>query len=143
MKLVNVAYTLLYNEEKNGVLIVKNRRGDSFDYTLPGGAVEEGETLTQAAIRETKEETGYRIKVKGIVAIAEGFFRRRQHHAVFHTFFGTITGGEMQLTRPEEILDVFWSPLNEADEWLKPIELKPSHLIENRFMAPYIFRGIQ
>ena len=40
------------------VLIV--RRGGTFGrgiYTLPGGVVEAGETLTQAVIREVQEET--------------------------------------------------------------------------------------
>ena len=35
---------------------------------LPGGAHGLGETMTETAIRETKEETGIRIKVVGLLA---------------------------------------------------------------------------
>ena len=43
---------LLIYSEKNG------------DYKLPGGGVEEGETYTEALIREVEEEAGYRVLVK-------------------------------------------------------------------------------
>ena len=38
-------------------------------YWLPGGAVDAGESLTSAAIRETKEEAGIDIELKGILGI--------------------------------------------------------------------------
>ena len=37
------------------------------DYTFPKGHVENDESLEEAAIRETFEETGYKIKVKGFI----------------------------------------------------------------------------
>ncbi|HET7656664.1 MAG TPA: NUDIX hydrolase [Bacillales bacterium] len=141
MKRVDVAYAFIYDEGKNAVLLVKNLRGDSYDFTLPGGAAEEGETLAEAAVREAKEETGYDIEVNGIAVIAEGLFTKKQHHTVFHTFYATISGGEMKVTRPEEIADVFWAELKRADELLEPIELKPSEVVKSQPYAPYIFRG--
>ena len=60
MKRVDVAYVLLYDEQENKVLMVKNKGEQSSYYTLPGGAVEPGETLVEGAIREVKEETGFR-----------------------------------------------------------------------------------
>lgn len=64
MKRVDVTYVLLFDEQEKNVLMVKNK-GDNFSYyTLPGGAVEPEETLEEAAIREVKEETGFRCKDK-------------------------------------------------------------------------------
>ena len=38
-------------------------------YFLPGGAVDHGEHLTTAAIRETKEEAGIDINLTGVLSI--------------------------------------------------------------------------
>jgi ADP-ribose pyrophosphatase YjhB (NUDIX family) len=58
MKRVDVTYVLLFDDQGENVLMVKNKGENSSYYTLPGGAVEPGETLEEAAIREVKEETG-------------------------------------------------------------------------------------
>jgi 8-oxo-dGTP pyrophosphatase MutT (NUDIX family) len=46
---------------KNGLVLAISRREDPSKFGLAGGKLEEGETPTQAAIRETLEETGVRI----------------------------------------------------------------------------------
>jgi len=51
----------LLNENK--VLVTKYKKGNRIGfYDTPGGKIEEGETAEQAAIRETKEETGLDVK---------------------------------------------------------------------------------
>lgn len=49
------------------ILLIKRTDNDS--WALPGGAIDLGESLTQAAVRETKEETGVDCRVTGIVGI--------------------------------------------------------------------------
>jgi len=56
MNRVDVTYSLITDNSKTKVLLVKNVGNGS--WSLPGGAVEKDETLEQAAIREVKEETG-------------------------------------------------------------------------------------
>lgn len=92
MKRVDVVYSLLTNPSKSKVLAVKNVGRSS--WSLPGGAVEAGESWEQAAIREAQEETGLDVSVHGIVAINECKFEEIQEHAIFITFRAEIVGGE-------------------------------------------------
>jgi ADP-ribose pyrophosphatase YjhB (NUDIX family) len=44
-------------------------RTDNDNWALPGGAIDLGESLADAAIRETKEETGIDVELTGLVGI--------------------------------------------------------------------------
>lgn len=71
LKRVDVVSAIIYDEEEN-LLTVKNVKGY---WELPGGAVEKGEHLQQAVIREVKEETGYVVKVNELHSVREAFFK--------------------------------------------------------------------
>ncbi|MGP4097179.1 NUDIX domain-containing protein [Nonomuraea sp. KM90] len=58
---VNVVVT---NEAGELLLI---RRSDNDNWALPGGAIDLGESIPQAAIRETLEETGITCEITGLV----------------------------------------------------------------------------
>ncbi|MFF4518076.1 NUDIX hydrolase [Streptomyces mirabilis] len=47
--------------------ILLQRRSDNGMWTLPGGAMNLGESLPDCAVRETREETGYDVEITGIV----------------------------------------------------------------------------
>jgi ADP-ribose pyrophosphatase YjhB (NUDIX family) len=60
---VNVVVT-----NDRGVVILI-RRSDNDIWALPGGAIDLGESMTQAAVREVKEETGIDCEITGLVGI--------------------------------------------------------------------------
>lgn len=55
--------------ERDGQVLGVSRKNNATAFGLPGGAVEPGESLEQAAIRELKEETG--LNVSNLKAIFE------------------------------------------------------------------------
>src|SRR3954451_9083190 len=57
---------VVVNDEGEILLI---RRSDNDNWALPGGAMDLGESLVDAAVRETLEETGIRVEITGLVGI--------------------------------------------------------------------------
>jgi ADP-ribose pyrophosphatase YjhB (NUDIX family) len=59
-------------ERDNKYLLVEERDKTSghLVFNQPAGHLEEGETLTGAALRETLEETGWQIELTGVLGIA-------------------------------------------------------------------------
>jgi ADP-ribose pyrophosphatase YjhB (NUDIX family) len=53
--------------EASEILMI--RRSDNDNWAVPGGAIDLGESVSQAAIRETKEESGIDCEITGIVGI--------------------------------------------------------------------------
>lgn len=58
---VKTAVCVLY--EKDGLFLSVSRKDDPTDIGLPGGKLDEGETLIQCAKRELLEETGYDLQI--------------------------------------------------------------------------------
>lgn len=84
-------------------------------WTLPGGLVEAGEPLAQAALRELQEEVGLAAEVVGVLSPTEIILRdaagRVRHHYVVHPHAARWTGGEP--TAGPEALGVRWVTLAE------------------------------
>ncbi len=56
------ASMVVMNDDRTQVLLIK--RHDFRIWALPAGGIEKDETADQAAIRETYEETGYRVEIE-------------------------------------------------------------------------------
>ncbi|GAA3271519.1 NUDIX domain-containing protein [Dactylosporangium vinaceum] len=64
--LVPSANAVVVNDAGELLLI---HRTDNDNWSLPGGAMEAGESMTDCAVRETFEETGIHVEVVGLVGI--------------------------------------------------------------------------
>ncbi len=82
---------------KEGIVLV--RRGhDPFEgqWALPGGFVEVGETVEQAAVRETEEETGLKVEITRLVGVYSEPERDPRGHNVSVAFLARTLSGQMQ-----------------------------------------------
>jgi ADP-ribose pyrophosphatase YjhB (NUDIX family) len=101
-------------------VLLASRAAPPFDkmYTLPGGVVEAGETLAEAACRELLEETGIVAEVIGFTGYTEFVDReedgRVRRHFVICSFAGRWISGEG--TPGEELPAMRWTRLENAKD---------------------------
>ena len=100
------AATIVVNEQ-NEILLIK---GPMRGWEMPGGQVEEGESLKDAAIRETKEETGIDVEILKFC----GIFQNVNRSICNTLFLAKPIGG--QCTTSHESLEVGFFPIEEALE---------------------------
>ena len=99
------------------VLVTQRARGPGIGiWSMPGGVVEAGETLTEALVREIREETALTIEPVALAGYREVVVRdgdgRPLRHFVILCFASRWIAGEPQLN--EELSDA---------RWLRPAEL--------------------
>lgn len=103
--------------ENDTVLLTK--RDDFHIWCLPSGGVEDGESILDAAVRETKEETGLDVKITRLVGIYSRPDSIPSGHAV--VFTAVPTGGELT-TQPGETIDLHYFGFDNL-----PIEMAFGH----------------
>ena len=105
---------ILFLEEQ--VLLVKRGREPARgQWSIPGGAVDTGETLTQAVIREMEEETGIQAEPMALVKILDRIFRDGQGRVTYHyvlvDFLCRHIGGEVRAG--SDALDARFIPIGD------------------------------
>src|SRR5215469_11400067 len=93
--------------------ILLQRRTDSGNWALPGGAMDIGETLAGSAVREVKEETGFDVRIERIVGIysdpghvfAYDDGEVRQEFSI--CLACAITGGSLQVSSESTAVEFF------------------------------------
>jgi len=136
---VNVVVTNAAGE----VLLI--RRSDNDNWAVPGGAIDLGESLVQAAVRETREETGIDCEVTGLVGIYTD-----PKHVILYTSNGearqefsilltaVATGG--QPTPSSESSEVRWVPREDVAGYQmdRSMRLRIEHYLAGQDATPYL-----
>jgi 8-oxo-dGTP diphosphatase len=106
--------------EGDRILLAEHVKDGHRHWLLPGGGVEVGETLVEAARRELHEESGLAVEVGRLLLVCEAIEPSR--HLLNVVFAGTAPpGGEIRVGHDGVLDDVAW---HHRDE-LATIELHP------------------
>ena len=121
------------------------RRSDNDNWAVPGGAIDLGESMVEAAVRETREETGIDCEISGLVGIYSD-----PKHVLLYTSNGEVrqefsilltavaTGG--QPTPSSESSDVRWVPREDLASYQmdRSMRLRLGHYLAGRSGSPYL-----
>ena len=83
---------LIEIEGRPGELVFIERKHEPIGFALPGGFVDEGEWLADAAIREAKEETGLDVEIVELFHVYSNPARDPRKHTVSTVFIGRARG---------------------------------------------------
>ncbi len=101
-------------------LLVQEKQPSAYGlWNLPAGHVDKGESVVHAAVRETKEETGYDVTIiKELPVTHEG-----SATPVKHAFFAQIIGGELAFQQ-NELLAARWLTYEDVENLKKSGKLR-------------------
>ena len=103
--------------DKDEVLLLKRSstaRTEPITWSRPGGAVEFGEKIEEAVVREVEEETGVKIQVLKHLEITQNI--EEDKHWIAHGYLARHLSGEPKNMEPTKHDEIRWFPVNELPE---------------------------
>lgn len=118
-------------ENEGRFLLVQELISGRSVYNQPAGHLEDGETLMEAVIRETREETAWEFEPESLVGIYQW-----RHPEKTKTFIRATFSGKGMRHDPDRELDA----CIERTLWLTPEEIRNRH---DRLRSPMVLRSIE
>lgn len=111
--------------EQHKVALIKRTKNGRTYYTFPGGKVEAGETLEQAAVREAYEELGVYVQVgECMLLLAYNGMQSYFRATIERGEFGTGNGEEFRSATAYNTYEAVWM----AIDALEDVELIPQEM---------------
>lgn len=115
--LVGVGAVIVH--ESKVVIVQRGTEPLKGQWSIPGGALEIGETLRQCAAREALEETGLHVEAGEVLEVFDAIYRqpdgRIQYHYVLIDFACRLLGGELRAGA--DAVQAKWVTAEELDDY--------------------------
>ncbi|MDE6471135.1 MAG: NUDIX domain-containing protein [Eubacterium sp.] len=114
--ILNYAGCIIFDEQ-NRLLLQK--RSDCEKWGFLGGMVEAGESVSEAAAREVKEESGLEVEITSLFGVYSKYFAEYSNgdkaQPIVHMFKANVIGGEL-IDKNNETLDLKYFDLSDVPE---------------------------
>jgi 8-oxo-dGTP pyrophosphatase MutT (NUDIX family) len=118
LKAAAVAVTLLADAEGRPCFVLTRRaakmRSHSRQWALPGGRLDQGETATQAALRELEEEVGLALGPERVLGLLDDY-PTRSGYVITPVVLWARRDSEL-IANPAEVAEVYRIPLAELEQ---------------------------
>ncbi len=91
----------------------QDARNERQKWEFPGGSVEFGERLSDALVREVREEFGFDISVERLLDVVDHLIPHEHQHWVSPTFLCRVSGGAPRILEPLKCDAIGWFKLDE------------------------------
>jgi ADP-ribose pyrophosphatase YjhB (NUDIX family) len=109
---IQLSGCVIIKDEKILLLLKKKHN----HYELPGGKLEEGETLKWAALRETNEEIGCEVRLIKYIGYKEFYINEKDYQS--HNFLAEIIGDQTPVVEEKEIFEnILWMPIKDYKKY--------------------------
>jgi mutator protein MutT len=114
---LNVTGVVVFNDQ--GEVLLQKRSKTEELWGFPGGVMELGESATEAAIREVREETGLEVKIESLLGVytkyEDEYPNGDQAQPIAIVFKGSVAGGEL-IVDGKETFGLAFYDLDEVPE---------------------------
>ena len=109
-------------------------KSTGFEWQLPGGWIEPGESPQQAALREVLEETGLTLEAPEFVAITSNLFSPRDHSITLYFEAECVDPEALSVRESSKCLGWYWR------DWLQLTEglYLPLRMLKNTNYRPFL-----
>ncbi|PCI75542.1 DNA mismatch repair protein MutT [Candidatus Aerophobetes bacterium] len=109
--------------DRGQILLCKTRSLKTNFYFLPGGHIENGESVRSSLIRELKEETGFECTIKRFLGCLEYSFvpghssicHNHEYNFIFEAESSALTSNETMVCE-EDNIELMWKPLDQLSK---------------------------
>ncbi len=124
-------------DKKDRILLLKrgqNIRNEPGTWVIPGGEVEYNEKIEKTVLREVKEEIGVRVKILGLLGVADQVMAKEKQHWISSIFLCKIVSGQPKIMEPEKCEDLDWFELNKVKKLNLGVMMKQNlKILKNKF----------
>lgn len=111
---VQLAGCVIINKNEELLVLWKKKHEH---YEFPGGKVEEGEIIEQAATRECKEELGVDVTIVRYLEYENFTIQNKQYQS--HLHLGEIQNNQTpKVHEPDKFEKIFWLPMREYKNYV-------------------------